>query len=100
MILRNVGILSCGKMGGAIGVGLGLMIGGFISVMTIVGTVLGRFAFTAGTYDVLFTWAAFLSLPVVYGATGVATGIVSAFSYNLASSRLGGVELDIIPPAQ
>jgi hypothetical protein len=46
----------------------------------------------------MFTAALFL--PVVYGVMGFAVGIVGAFSFNLASRRFGGIELDLAPPAR
>jgi hypothetical protein len=99
MVLRNLGILSCGKMLGAVGAGIGLTLGGFVSLMSIVAAVLQNFKSTAGFQDALIVWGAFLFLPVFYGVIGFAMGIVGAFAYNLASSRLGGIELDLAPPA-
>lgn len=100
MILRNVGILSCGKMGGAIGAGLGLALGSFFTLISLVATVLQNFTSRVSSQESIFMIGAVVFLPVVYGVMGFAVGIVSAFSYNLASSRLGGVEFDIVPPVQ
>jgi hypothetical protein len=99
MVLRNLGILSCGKMLGAVGAGIGLALGGFVSLMTIVAAVQQNFKSTASLQDALFVWGAFLFLPMLYGVMGFAVGIVGAFAYNVASSRLGGIELDLAPPA-
>lgn len=99
MTLRNIGILSCGKMAGAIGAGLGFALGSFFTVMSLAATVLQNFTSRVSPQESIFMFGAVVFLPVVYGIMGFAAGIVSAFSYNLASSRLGGVELDIAPPA-
>lgn len=99
MTLRNIGILSCGKMGGAVGAGLGLALGGFFTLLSLVATVLQNFTSQVSPQESVFKAGAVVFLPVVYGVMGFAVGIVSAFSYNLASGRLGGIELDITPPA-
>jgi hypothetical protein len=86
-------------MGGAVGAGLGLALGGFFTLLSLVATVLQNFTSRVSPQESAFMAGAVVFLPVVYGVMGFAVGIVGAFSYNLASGRLGGIELDITPPA-
>ena len=100
MVLRNVGILSCGKMLAAVGFGIGLALAAFLSVVAVGAAVLQHFTSRVGPQETLHTLGAVFFFPVLYGLMGFAAGVVGAFSFNLASRRLGGIEIDLTPPAQ
>jgi uncharacterized membrane protein len=84
---------------GAVGAGIGLALGGFFTVMSVVAAVFQNFTSQVSFQESFFMLGAVLFVPVMYGVLGFAFGIVGAFAYNLASSRLGGIELDLAPPA-
>jgi hypothetical protein len=100
MILRNLGILSCGKMLGAVGAGIGLALGAFFSILAAAEAILHNVVARLAPAELTMMFTAALFLPVVYGVMGFAVGIVGAFSFNLASRRFGGIELDLAPPAR
>lgn len=96
MIVRRVGVLSLGKMLGCLYALLGLIFGGFISLLSLAG------AFAAsnrndGAMALFFGAGAFVILPLFYGFIGFIGGIIVAALYNLLAAMVGGIELELEP---
>lgn len=95
--IRRIGVLSLAKVLAATYAGLGLLIGGVLSVISVVGGVLGA-AITqdaGGLAGMLFGLAAVIVLPIVYGLVGFVTGLVIAPLYNLVARAVGGIEVEL-----
>ena len=95
MIVRRVGPLSLAKIMGALYVLIGLVIGGIISLISIVGGAFIPNDEAGGLAGVLFGAAAIVILPVFYGVLGFVTSLVGAAIYNAVASVVGGVEIDV-----
>ncbi len=95
MILRRVGVLSCGKLLGCLYALLGFLIGGVFSLLAVAG-----FAFGGGRQgpgELVFGVGAIVLLPVFYGVLGFIAGIIGAGLYNLIAGVVGGIELELVP---
>lgn len=96
MIIRRIGVLSAGKVLGALYAGLGLIIGLFFSLFAL----LGLAAVLGGDHDgglagMLFGVGAVIALPLFYGVLGFIGGVISAFLYNLVAGIVGGIEIEV-----
>ena len=96
-VVREIGILSAGKMGGIVYAGLGLVIGCIVALISL----LGGFAHlagdrpAAGVFGLFVGVGAIFFLPIFYGIVGFLAAMLGAFLYNLAAGAIGGVELEI-----
>jgi hypothetical protein len=84
MVLKSVGVLSAGKVMGALGVVIGLIAGGFVALVSMLGVV----AQPAGNGNaqvpaLFFGMGAVVFLPIFYGVISFVTGILYAAFYNL-----------------
>lgn len=102
MVLRRVGVLSCGKVLGALYALLGLIIGGIYALLALLFAVIGVStaqetgdALAGGVFGVLFGVGAIILFPILYGVLGFVGGVIAAFLYNLISRFVGGIELDL-----
>lgn len=92
MVLKNVGVVSCGKMLGAIYVIIGLIIGAIFSLVSLLGAV----AVPEGQgLPAIFGVGAIVLFPLFYGVIGFIGGMIVAALYNLFAGWVGGIELDI-----
>jgi hypothetical protein len=80
--IQSVGVLSCAKIMGAIYGALGLIFGPIFFLATFLGALAG------GVAILIF-------LPLFYGALGFSMGALSAWAYNIAAKKLGGIQIDI-----
>ena len=94
MIVKSVGALSLGKVLGVMYLGIGVIIGAVFSAITAMGFAFGAQE-EAGLVGLLFGLGAILIFPIFYGACGLVGGIVGAAIYNVVSSIIGGVEIDV-----
>lgn len=96
MELRSIGVLSCGKLLGAIYAALGLLIGGFMAVISladVAGQPQGPDA-NGPAFMVGMGVGALIFAPVLYGILGFIGGIISAGLYNFFAGMIGGIELN------
>jgi len=98
--LRSIGPLSCAKVAAIIYGVIGLIIGAFVSLLSLLGVFGGGFGSTGGEpsapiFDLLFGVGAFILLPVVYACMGAIGGVIMAGAYNLVARIVGGIELEI-----
>ena len=93
MKLKRVGVFSWGLVSCIWYIGLGLIVGGFITLMTLMG-----FAFNTGEdtgiIGMLFGVGAIFFAPLVLSLFGFIGGLVTAFIYNLYAKWTGGIEME------
>ena len=97
MVLRRVGILSCGKVMGILHAGMGLIVGGIFALISLAGAALPQQQNAAGNpvaFMLAFGVAAIIIMPILYGIMGFVSGIIMSALYNLVASVVGGLELD------
>lgn len=101
MVVRRIGVLSCGKVLGALYALLGLIIGVVYALFALLFAVIGiptasesGDALAGGVFGVLFGVGSVIFFPILYGILGFVGGIISAFLYNLISRFVGGIEVE------
>lgn len=88
-ILKKVGILSAAKIQGLFGFLIGILIGLMYALM---GMFLPE---TTGLESILFSFAAVIIIPIVYGVFGFIGGAICAWIYNLCAKWIGGLQIEI-----
>jgi hypothetical protein len=86
--VKKIGVLSLAKIFGIIYAFFGF-IGGILF------TVLSLFGFNSDQLGYNFGIGGLLLLPIIYGVFGFIGGLLSAYVYNLAAARLGGIVVEI-----
>jgi hypothetical protein len=99
MVLRSVGILSCGKVMGAVSALIGLIIGCFMSLIAVAGIAAANQPGQAGAAGLVFGAGAIILLPIFYGIMGFIFGMIYAALYNVIAGVIGGIEMDFTPTA-
>lgn len=102
MVIRKIGVLSCGKVSGTLYALLGLLIGGFFALFSLIGagammaardeSGAGRMG---GMFGAMFGVGAIILFPLFYGVLGFIGGLITAFLYNLVAGFVGGIEVDL-----
>ena len=96
MTVRNIGVLSLGKISGLIYAAFGLMVGVLLTPISLLGALGGFQEGSAGVlFGLLFGVGAIFFLPLLYGVMGWITGILCALFYNLTARFFGGLELEM-----
>lgn len=93
MVLKRVGPGSLARILGVLYAVMGVIIGGFMALATLIGSAVGGGSMPFG--GAFFGVAAILWAPVLYGVMGVVTGLLSATLYNWLAGVMGGVEVTI-----
>jgi hypothetical protein len=91
-IVKSVGVLSLGKIMGAIYGVLGVIFMPIFLVIGITGSIAGGKGAALGAAGALFIAILF---PILYGLMGFAAGAIGAQLYNLFAKWLGGIELQL-----
>lgn len=94
MRLRRIGVLSLGMILASIYAILGLIIGGFISLFSLLGAA-GAAANGLNTeaFGALFGVGAIVLIPLFYAIIGFVGGVIIGLIYNLVASVTGGLEM-------
>lgn len=99
MVIKRVGVWSVAKVLGSLYCGLGLIFGVVFAAAALLGAGFARATESASAPSavagVLFGVGAIVFLPVVYGVMGLLMGGLTAWLYNLFSSAVGGIEVDL-----
>ncbi|MCP4654067.1 MAG: hypothetical protein GY856_01480 [bacterium] len=97
MVLKRIGVLSCGKVSGLLYGIMGLIIGAIFTLVSLLGAAIG--AMSSGSneawFGALFGVGAIIILPIFYGVLGFIMGIISAALYNLVAGFAGGLEIEL-----
>jgi small-conductance mechanosensitive channel len=96
-IIKSVGVLSCAKIFALIHFAIGLIFVPFFLLIAMVGAFAGPKAGNALPAAVAIVMAVFM--PFLYALIGFTMGALGAWIYNLASGWLGGIEMELQPPA-
>jgi hypothetical protein len=95
MILRSVGVLSAGKVSGALCMFIGLFLGGFMALMSLLGAGVQAGQGNNEAIPALFVGVgSLIFIPVFYGIFGFISGIIYAAIYNLLAGMIGGLEMN------
>jgi len=101
MIVRRVGVLSLARIVGAVDFAIGLIVGLIASAASLFGAFTGMMdGHGHALWGFAFGVGAVFVLPLFYGFLGFVGGAAAGLVYNLASSVLGGLELEIEPAAE
>jgi hypothetical protein len=92
LVVKNIGVLSVAKMMGCLYAAIGLIIGGIISLISLVGAVAGP---GANAFPAVFGVLSIILIPLVYGIMGFIAGIIIAALYNVIAAVAGGIEMQV-----
>ena len=95
MEVKRIGVLSVGKVMGAMYVVIGLILGGLLSLFALAGGGAGPNGPAGPAPAALFGAAAIIILPLLYGVLGFIGGIITGALYNLVASTIGGIEMEL-----
>jgi hypothetical protein len=97
MVLKRVGILSCGKVCGLLYAAIGLIIGVFVSMFSMLGAFASLASRGGGSAVVglMFGAGAIIILPIFYGFLGFIGGIICSALYNGVAHIAGGLEVEL-----
>ncbi len=97
MVLKRIGVFSCGKVLAALYAGMGLIIGAIFTLFSVLGSAIGFAASGEGEalFGMLFGMGAIVILPLFYGVCGFLGGLLMSWIYNLVAGLVGGLELEL-----
>ena len=108
MILTKIGVLSVARITGGVYAAIGLLVGCFFSLASLVGSFAASMAnaeeFAGAAIGLLLGIGAIVFMPLIYGMMGFLAGALGALVFNLASGVFGGIEMTFVnapgaPPA-
>jgi hypothetical protein len=94
VVVRRLGVISVGRIYGAIMAAVGLLIGFFFALASLVGAGLAARE-GSGALGALFGVGAIVLFPLLYGAMGFVGGVMGAAFYNLFAGMVGGVSVEL-----
>ncbi len=97
MVIRRFRVLSLAKVMGVMYALIGLLLGLFFSLFSLLGA-----AFSSALdqssgeawLGALFGVGAVILLPIIYGCIGFVAGLIGSAVYNLVAGMVGGVEIE------
>ena len=91
--LTKIGVLSLGKISGAIYAVMGLILGAIITLTSLgMDSMMGNEGAFAG---LPFGVGAIIVVPIFYGIMGFIVGVISALIFNVVSRFMGGLEIEV-----
>jgi hypothetical protein len=103
MVLKRIGPLSAAKIAGLLYAIMGLIIGFFVTAVSLLGAAMGGLgdAPQAAIFPLFFGAGAVIFLPLFYGVIGFVAALIGAALYNVLAGMVGGVEIELEqqPPA-
>ncbi len=97
-VIREIGVLSLGKVAGIIYACFGLIAGVIVALVSVLGGfagLAGEGGAGAGFIGMFLGAGAVFILPVFYGVLGALIGMLVAVIYNVAARLVGGIEITI-----
>lgn len=94
MVVKRVGVASVAKIYGAISAAVGLVIGFFFALASLVGAGMAESA-EGAFLGPIFGVGAVIIAPIFYGVMGLIGGAVTAVLYNVFAGMVGGVRLEV-----
>jgi hypothetical protein len=94
MTIKRIGPLSAAKITGTLYALLGVLIGGVVSLISMLGGFASASA-EGAALGALFGMGAIVIFPVLYGGGGFVATLLGAWLYNLVAGFVGGMEMDV-----
>jgi hypothetical protein len=97
-VIREIGVLSLGKVAGIVYACLGLLVGIIVAMVSVLGGFAGladEGGATAGIVTLFLGAGAVFVLPIFYGILGSVIGMLVGVIYNVAAKLVGGIEITI-----
>lgn len=100
MILRSVGVLSCGKIAAAVYTVMGLIVGVMFAFIGVIGALADQQGNNPdqAAFAVGFSVAGIIFFPILYGVIGFIGGVIVAAVYNVVAGAFGGIEMEFDYP--
>lgn len=97
MTLKRIDAVSVGKVLAVLYGLLGLIIGLVVTLVSIMGSAVGAAASGSNEawFGLLFGAGAIVALPIFYAVVGFIGGLIMSTLYNVASSWVGGIEVEL-----
>ena len=97
MVIKRVNAFSAAKVMGLLGLGIGLVLGGFLSLgaLALGGAAAANDEPAGALFGMLFGAGAIVILPLFYGCVAFVGGLIQALLYNVAAKFTGGVEVEV-----
>jgi hypothetical protein len=97
MVLKRVGVMSCGKIAGTLYGLMGILIGGIVAAVSTLGLALGQGPSQQAPawLGAVFGVGAVVLFPIFYAIAGFIGGLITALLYNLLAGVVGGIELEL-----
>lgn len=102
MVIRKIGVVSCGKVSGTLYALIGLILGACFAIISLLGAGAAMAArdetgagALGGMFGAAFGVGAIILFPVLYGLLGFIGGLITALLYNLVAGIVGGIEVDL-----
>ena len=95
MILKQVGVLSAGKINGILSAAMGLIFGFFMSIFSLIGMAAGASGDGGTIFGALFGIGSIILFPLFYGIFGFIFGAIAALIYNAIAKFFGGLEIKL-----
>jgi hypothetical protein len=97
MVLKSVGVMSCGKIGGTLYGLRGIFLGGIVALVSTLGLALGQGSSSGAPawLGVFFGVGSIILFPILYGIMGFVGGLITAVLYNLLAGIVGGIEMEL-----
>ena len=92
MVLKSVGVMSCGKIGGTLYGLMGVLLGGIFALVSTLGLALGQGSSSGAPawLGAFFGVGSIILFPIIYGIMGI-----TAVLYNLLAGFVGGIEMEL-----
>ena len=97
MVLKSVGVMSCGKIGGTLYGLMGVLLGGIFALVSTLGLALGQGSSSGALawLGAFFGVGSIILFPIIYGIMGFIGGLITAVLYNLLAGFVGGIEMEL-----
>lgn len=98
-VIQRFGVWSVARTFAGIYGALGLVIGGFVALFSMMGAGIAALADSSADmpawFAALFGVGAVVFFPILYGAIGLVGGAIVATVYNFVAARAGGIEVHL-----
>lgn len=94
VVVRRIGVVSVGKIYGAMSAAIGLLIGIGFALASMVGAGLSD-ADGSAVFGAIFGVGSIVFFPLLYGAMGFLGGMLGAALYNVFAGMVGGVSVQL-----
>jgi cytochrome c biogenesis factor len=99
MKLKRIGVGSAARMAAVLYAVMGLIVGGFLAVCSVMGAAFTKMASSessgAGIFGLFFGVGAVLIMPPLYAICGGVMAAITAWLYNGVAKMAGGIEVDL-----